>query len=99
MSEHDPLKTLLLEMALAVGMIACLVGAMFIHTGSMPPLVVVESKSMIHEEGGELGSIDAGDLILVHDQPGDTATLADADVVDRLIKGRRNRPEDDANYV
>ena len=79
MSEHDPLRTLLLELALAVGMIACLVGAMFIHTGSMPPLVVVESKSMIHDEGGELGSIDAGDLILVHDQPGDTiVTYAEA---------------------
>ena len=79
MSEHDPLRTLLLELALAVGMIACLVGAMFIHTGSMPPLVVVESKSMIHDEGGELGSIDAGDLILVHDQPDDTiVTYAEA---------------------
>lgn len=79
MPEHDPLRSLLLELALAVGMIACLVGAMFIHTGSMPPLVVVESKSMIHDEGGELGSIDAGDLILVHDQPGDTiVTYAEA---------------------
>ncbi len=79
MSDHDPLRSLLLELALAVGMIACLVGAMFIHTGSMPPLVVVESKSMIHDEGGELGSIDAGDLILVHDQPGDTiVTYAEA---------------------
>ena len=72
MSDHDPLRTLLLELALAVGMIVCLVGAMFIHTGSMPPLVVVESKSMIHDEGGEIGSIDAGDLILVHNQPADT---------------------------
>ncbi|DAC49150.1 MAG TPA: S26 family signal peptidase [Candidatus Poseidoniales archaeon] len=88
MSEHDPLKTLLLEMALAVGMIACLVGAMFIHTGSMPPLVVVESKSMIHEEGGELGSIDAGDLILVHDQPGDTiVTYAEATDPDNTAYG------------
>lgn len=79
MSDHDPLRTLLLELALAIGMIACLVGAMFIHTGSMPPLVVVESKSMIHDESGELGSIDAGDLILVHDQPGDTiVTYAEA---------------------
>ena len=79
MSDHDPLRSLVLELALAVGMIACLVGAMFIHTGSMPPLVVVESKSMIHEEGGEIGSIDAGDLILVHDQPGDTiVTFAEA---------------------
>jgi signal peptidase I len=79
MSDHDPFKTLILELALAIGMIACLVGAMFLHTGSMPPLVVVESKSMIHEEGGEIGSIDAGDLILVHDQPGDTiVTFAEA---------------------
>ena len=69
MSQHNPFKMLVLEVALAVGMIACLVGAMFIHTGSMPPLVVVESASMIHEENGEVGSIDAGDLILVHDQP------------------------------
>ena len=66
MSEHDPLRSLVLELALAVGMIGCLVGAMFIHTGSMPPLVVVESSSMIHSEDGEIGSIDAGDLILVH---------------------------------
>ena len=79
MSDHDPLRTLLLELALAVGMIVCLVGAMFIHTGSMPPLVVVESKSMIHDEGGEIGSIDAGDLILVHNQPADTiVTFAEA---------------------
>ena len=79
MSDHDPLRTLLLELALAIGMIACLVGAMFVHTGSMPPLVVVESKSMIHDEGGEVGSIDAGDLILVHNQPTDTiVTFAEA---------------------
>ncbi len=79
MSDHDPFKSLVLELALAVGMIACLVGAMFIHTGSMPPLVVVESKSMIHDEAGEIGSIDAGDLILVHNQPSDTIiTFAEA---------------------
>lgn len=76
---HDPLRSLMLELLLAVGMIACLVGAMFIHTGSMPPLVVVESKSMIHEEQGEIGSIDAGDLILVHNQPASTiVTFAEA---------------------
>lgn len=79
MSDHDPFKSLVLELALAVGMIACLVGAMFVHTGSMPPLVVVESKSMIHDESGQVGSIDAGDLVLVHDQPADTiVTFAEA---------------------
>ncbi len=32
-----------------------------------------------------------------HDRLGDTSTLADAPVVDKLIKGRRNRPEDDGS--
>jgi signal peptidase I len=35
----------------------------------MPPLVVVESESMMHSESGEVGAIDAGDLILVHSTP------------------------------
>ena len=41
--------------------------AMWAHTGSMPPLVV-ESNSMQHDENGEYGTIDAGDLILVHNK-------------------------------
>ena len=77
MSDHDPLRSLVLEIGLAVAMIACLVGAMYVHTGSMPPLVVVESKSMIHNEAGEIGSIDAGPH-LVHNQPTDTITFAEA---------------------
>jgi signal peptidase len=47
-------------------MISLLVMAMWAHTGSMPPLVVVESNSMQHDENGEVGTIDAGDLVLVH---------------------------------
>jgi signal peptidase I len=61
-------------MVLAAGMIGLLVLGLFAHTGSMPPLVVVESSSMIHELNGEVGSIDAGDLVLVHNQPMDTVT-------------------------
>ncbi|OZC04444.1 acetate--CoA ligase [Rubricoccus marinus] len=35
-----------------------------------------------------------------HDALGDTSTLADAEVVDKLITGRRNRPEvDDGDYM
>ena len=58
-------------MLLAVAMISFLVLGLWAHTGTMPPLVVVESSSMIHEESGEVGSIDAGDLILVMDRPYD----------------------------
>ncbi len=66
-------------MVLAAGMIGILVLGLYAHTGSMPPLVVVESSSMIHEENGEVGSIDAGDLVLVHAQPMSTViTFAEA---------------------
>ena len=68
MGERDPVFVLLRELLLAVGMIAIIVLAMWAHTGSMPPLVVVESNSMQHDENGEYGTIDAGDLILVHNK-------------------------------
>ena len=75
----NPLNNLLREMALAVAMIAFLVLGLWAHTGNMPPLVVVESSSMIHEENGEVGSIDAGDLILVMNTPYDNiVTFAEA---------------------
>ena len=66
MGESDPVRTLTRELVLAAGMIALLVLAMWAHTGSMPPLVVVESNSMQHDSDGEVGTIDAGDLVLVH---------------------------------
>ncbi len=69
MADQHPLKNLLREMVLAVAMISFLVLGLWAHTGTMPPLVVVESSSMIHDESGEVGSIDAGDLILVMDTP------------------------------
>ena len=66
MGEYDPMRTLVRELVLAAGMITLLVLAMWAHTGSMPPLVVVESNSMQHDSDGEIGTIDAGDLVLVH---------------------------------
>ena len=78
-SDSDPLKTLFRELLLAAGMIGLLILALYAHTGSMPPLVVVESSSMIHDLDGEVGSIDAGDLVLVHNQDFDTiVTFAEA---------------------
>ena len=65
----NPVNNLLREMFLAVTMIGFLVLGLWAHTGTMPPLVVVESSSMIHDESGEVGSIDAGDLILVKNTP------------------------------
>ena len=67
MTQSSPFGNLLREIILAGAMIGILVLGLWAHTGSMPPLVVVESSSMIHDIDGEVGSIDAGDLILVRD--------------------------------
>ena len=60
-------------------MIVVLITALYTHTQSMPPLVVVESSSMVHDPDGEIGSIDAGDLVLVHKSSFDNlVTFAEA---------------------
>ena len=54
------------EIILALGLVILILGAMWISTGSFPPMVVVESGSMMHDlDDGSVGAIDAGDLILV----------------------------------
>ena len=53
------------EATLAIGLVTILLGSMWVATGSFPPMVVVESGSMMHEDEGSVGAIDPGDLILV----------------------------------
>lgn len=53
------------EALLAGGLIAALIAALVLMTGSWPPMVVIESGSMMHEDEGSLGAIDPGDLVLV----------------------------------
>jgi len=59
------------EAILATGLVILLLSSMWIATGTFPPMVVVESKSMMHDEDGDgiaeasIGTIDPGDLVLV----------------------------------
>ncbi len=53
------------EAILAIGLIGLLVCALWVATGSLPPMVVVESSSMMHADEGEVVAIDPGDLVLV----------------------------------
>ena len=53
------------EALLAGGLIATLIAVLVLMTGTWPPMVVIESNSMQHDSNGEIGSIDAGDLVLV----------------------------------
>ena len=67
------------EALLAGGLIATLIAVLVLMTGSWPPMVVVESNSMQHDENGEVGSIDAGDLVLVmSDERQNIITYAEA---------------------
>ena len=53
------------EILLAAGMIFVLYGSLVLMTGSSPPMVVVESQSMMIDEESHVGIIDPGDIILV----------------------------------
>ena len=53
------------EALLAIGLISLLVIGLWATTGTVPPMVVVESSSMMHDSEGEVGAIDPGDLVLV----------------------------------
>ncbi len=67
------------EALLAGGLIAVLISVLVLMTGSWPPMVVIESNSMQHDANGEVGSIDAGDLVLVMaDERKDIITFVEA---------------------
>lgn len=58
-------RALAREVFLAFGLVSILLGSMYLSTGTFPPMVVVESGSMMHDEDGQVGVIDPGDLVLV----------------------------------
>ena len=65
----DMKSTMLREVAISIGMVMFILSGLWAYTGSWPPLVVVESNSMIHSEQGRY-TIDAGDLVLVNSPEG-----------------------------
>ena len=58
-------SSIIREAMISISLVVIILSGLWAFTGSWPPLVVVESNSMIHSEDGEIGAIDAGDLILV----------------------------------
>ena len=52
----------------AVMVLLIIIGALYTYTGNWPPLVVVQSGSMMHSpEESQVGVIDTGDLVFVKD--------------------------------
>jgi len=66
LSDNNSVNEFLREALLAIGLVLLILGSLWIATGQFPPMVVVESGSMMHDtEDGSLGAIDPGDLVLV----------------------------------
>lgn len=66
LSNNNPVNEFLREALLAIGLVLLILGSLWIATGQFPPMVVVESGSMMHDtDDGSLGAIDPGDLVLV----------------------------------
>ena len=86
--KFEPVVLFLRDAAVAVLFVALVLIAMFAYTGLWPPLVVVESDSMMHGQDNisNIGTIDTGDLVLVKrvDVASDVETY-----VDGLSSGHR----------
>lgn len=69
------------DAGIAILCVVCILLAMFAYTGLWPPLVVVESNSMMHSQDNTsyIGVIDTGDLVLVKkvDEVSDVRTYVD----------------------
>lgn len=59
------LLTLVKDILVAGGIIFVIILIMLIYTQSWPPIVVVESESMMHGDDSAVGVIDTGDMVLV----------------------------------
>ncbi len=76
------------EILLAAGMIFVLYGSLVLMTGSSPPMVVVESQSMMTDDESHVGIIDPGDIILVTDSDRrNIVTYAEATELDNRFSG------------
>ncbi len=53
------------DILIAVIIMVIIIGGLYWYTGNWPPMVVIESNSMMHGDDSNVGTIDTGDLVLV----------------------------------
>jgi signal peptidase len=53
------------DIALSAGIVALILVSLYAYTAVWPPMVVIESNSMMHGSDSQIGVIDTGDLTLV----------------------------------
>jgi len=69
LKKYSGVILLLRDACVAVALVALVLLAMYAYTGQWPPMVVIESNSMMHGEENlsNVGTIDTGDLVLVQE--------------------------------
>ncbi|HIH01002.1 TPA: S26 family signal peptidase [Thermoplasmata archaeon] len=87
----SPGMLFLRDAGIAMIFVASVLLAMYAYTGLWPPLVVVESDSMMHSDDNvsQLGAIDTGDMVLVKDvgNPDDVVTYMEGVVTGHRTYG------------
>lgn len=87
----SPGMLFLRDAGIAAAFVVSVLLAMYAYTGLWPPLVVVESNSMMHSEDNTsyLGVIDTGDMVLVRDvdRPDDIVTYMEGFVTGHRTYG------------
>ena len=64
-SAKEEAKEWIKDIAIAVVVVAIIMGSLYAYTGMWPPMVVVESGSMQHsDDRSYIGVIDTGDIVL-----------------------------------
>src|SRR6266571_7570283 len=63
--KQDGLWLAVRDVVIAGLAVAIVIGSIFWYSGTWPPMVVIESGSMMHGSDSSLGIIDTGDLTLV----------------------------------
>ena len=67
LKKYSGVILLVRDACIAVALVALVLLAMYAYTGQWPPMVVIESNSMMHgvDNHSHVGTIDTGDLVLV----------------------------------
>ncbi len=79
--EKGSLKSYLISLGrdilIAVIVMVIVIGSLWLYTGNWPPMVVIESNSMMHGSDSNIGTIDTGDLVLVKNSRDDIKTYVE----------------------
>jgi signal peptidase len=79
----DDLISTLKEIIVALIIIGIIMGSVWAYAGNWPPLVVVESDSMMHDSDSSVGIMDTGDMVIVK-------SVSNRKEIKSYIKGKKD---------